>query len=156
MNQLPSSGQCSYFTPRAGLCALGVRLQADHFLEPIERSVHICQKRVRHWPMDKLKDCFIGLLSDISSLYQTDKVVRADVAVQLAFGRTQCAQQSTIPDTLHACQAENVSQLRTCLTEMFRQYSQTYRHDYSGQLLILDLDLSSERTSKHAQEATRG
>ena len=156
MSQQSSSGQCAYFTPRVGLCALEAKLHAERFWEPIERSVRICQKRVKHQPIDKLKDCFIGLLSGISALYQTDKVVRADVAVQLAFGRTRCAQQSTIHDTLRACQPENVAQLRTSLTEIFRQYSRACGHDFSQQLLLLDLDLSSERTSKHAQQATKG
>jgi len=156
VNQTISPVRRTYFTPRVGLCALGAKLQAEHFFEPIERQVHIPQKVIKHRPMDKLKDGFIGLLGGISGLYQTDKVVRADLAVQLAFGRAQCAQQSTIHDTLQSCQPDNVNQLRAALTELFRQRSQACRHDFSQQMLILDLDLSGERTSKRAEQATKG
>jgi len=147
--------QC-YYTPRAGLCALGAKLQALRFFEPIECQVHIRQKEVKHRPTDKLKDGFVGLLSGISGLYLTDKVVRADPALQWAFGRTASAQQATIHDTLQACQPDNVAQLRTACCEIFRQYSRAFRHDFNHHLLILDLDLSGERTSKRAEQATQG
>jgi hypothetical protein len=145
-----------YYTPRAGLCALGAQLQALRFFEPLERQVQVHQKVVKHRPIDKLKDGFIGVLGGISGLYLTDKVVRADPALQLAFGRTGCAQQATIHDTLQACQPDNVAQLRRAFNELFRQHSQTCRHDFNQQVLILDLDLSGERTSKRAEQARKG
>ncbi len=145
-----------YYTPRAGLCVLGAKLQALRFFEPFERQVQVRQKVVKHRPIDKLKDAFIGMLSGISGLYLTDKVVRADPALQLAFGRTECAQQATIHGTLQACQPDNVAQLRMAVTEIFRQHSRTCRHDFNQQVLILDLDLSGERTSKRAEQASKG
>ena len=156
MSQPIPPHQRTYFSPRAGLCALGAKLQADGFFEPIERQVRIHQKAVAHQPCDKLKDAFIGALSGISGLYLTDKIVRADTALQLAFGRTGCAQQATIQHTLIACQPENVTQLRAASKELFHRYSQVCRHDLDKQMLLLDLDLSGERTSKHAQQATKG
>ena len=145
-----------YYTPRAGLCALGAKLQALRFFEPLERQVQVRQKVVKHCPIDKVKDGFIGMLSGISGLYLTDKVVRADPALQLAFGQRACAQQATIHDTLQACQPDNVAQLRMAFNELFRQHSQTCRHDFNHQVLILDLDLSGERTSKQAERASKG
>ena len=156
MSQSTPLDQGTYFTPRAGLCALGAKLQIDCFFEPIACRVQIEQKVVRHHPLDKLKTAFMGMLSGIGGLYQTDKVVRADVPLQLAFGLSQCAQQATIQDTLQACQSDTVAQLRAALTDVFRQHSQACRHDFSQRVLILDLDLSGERTSKHAQYATKG
>lgn len=151
-----SHGLRRYYTPRAGLCALGGKLQALRFFEPIERQVKIQQKSVKHHPIDKLKDGFIGMLAGISGLYLTDKVVRADPALQLAFGRTACAQQATVHDTLQACRPDNVAQLRMAFIEVFRQHSRICRHDFDQQLLILDLDLSGERTSQRAEQATKG
>jgi hypothetical protein len=145
-----------YYTPRAGLCALGAKLQALRFFESLERQVQVRQKVVKHRPIAKLKDAFIGMLSGISGLYLTDKVVRADPALQLAFGRAECAQQATIHGTLQACQPDNVAQLQMAFTEIFRQYSRTCRHDFKQQVLILDLDLSGERTSKRAERASKG
>jgi len=145
-----------YYTPRAGLCALGAKLQALDFFEPLERRMQVHQKMVKHRPTNKLKDGFIGMLGGISGLYLTDKVVRADPALQLAFGRTECAQQATIHDTLQTCQPGNVAQLRMVLTEIFRQHSRAFHHDFDQQMLILDLDLSGERTSKWAEQASKG
>jgi len=127
-----------------------------HFFEPIERQVQIRQKVVKYQPTDKLKDGFIGMLGGISGLYLSDKIVRADPALQLAFGRAGCAQHATIHDTLQACQPDNVIQLRAAFTELFRQHSCACRHDFNQQVLILDLDLSGERTSKRAELATKG
>lgn len=124
--------------------------------EPIERQVQIQQKVINHQPTAKLKDAFMGMLTGISGLYLTDKMVRADRAVQLAFGRVGCAQQATIHDTLHACRAENVTQLRTALTEIFQRHSRSCHHSFAQQVLLIDLDLSGERTSRHAEQATKG
>jgi hypothetical protein len=146
----------SYYTPRAGLCALGAKLQAMHFFDPVEHLVHIRQKTICHQPTAKLKDGFIGMLSGITGLYLIDKVVRADPALQLAFGRSKCAQQATIHDTFQACQPNNVAQLRTAITMIFQQHSRTYGHLWPHPLLVMDMDLSGERTSKRAEQATKG
>lgn len=156
MSQPIQLDQWTYFTPRAGLCALGAKLQAECFFKPIERQVCMHQKEVTHPPFEKLKAAFIGMLSGISGLYLVDKVVRADTALQLAFGLAACAQQATIQNTLQACQPDNVLQQRTAMTELFRQYSRACRHDFSQSVLILDLDLSGERTSQQAQQASKG
>jgi hypothetical protein len=127
-----------------------------NFFDPIEQVVDIHQKTIWHQPTAKLKDGFIGMLSGITGLYLIDKVVRADPALQLAFGRFQCAHQATIHDTFQACQPANVSQLRTAVTTIFQQHSQTCSQPWSEALLVLDLDLSGERTSKQAEQATKG
>lgn len=151
-----ASSPISYYTPRAGLCALGAKLQAMHFFDPVEQVVHIRQKTIWYQPTAKLKDGFIGMLSGITGLYLIDKVVRADPALQLAFGRSTCAQQATIHDTLQACQPDNVIQLRTAIATIFQQHSQTCRHPCPLTLLVIDMDLSGERTSKRAEQATKG
>lgn len=151
-----ASSPLSYYTPRAGLCALGARLQAMHFFEPVEHSVHICQKTIWHQPTDKLKDGFIGMVSGITGLYLIDRVVRADPALQLAFGRSDCAQQATIHDTLQACQPDNVAQLRAAMTTIFQRHSRACRHPGTTAMLVIDVDLSGERTSKRAEQATKG
>jgi hypothetical protein len=127
-----------------------------HFFDPIEHLVHIHQKTIWHQPTAKLKDAFMGMLSGITGLYLIDKVVRADPALQLAFGRSKCAQQASIHDTFQACQAANVSQLRTAVTTIFQQHSRTCAHPWSPALLVMDMDLSGERTSKQAEQATKG
>ena len=146
----------SYYTPRAGLCALGAKLQAMHFFDPIEQLVDIRQKTLLHQPIDKLKDGFIGMVSGITGLYLVDRVVRADPALQLAFGRSSCAHQATIHDTLPACQPDNVAQLRRSVTTIFQRHSQACCHPWGQAMLVLDMDLSGERTSKRAEQASKG
>jgi hypothetical protein len=143
-------------TPRAGLCALGVSLQAKHFFAPLEARMHIDQKELVYPPIDKLKVCFIGLLGGISGLYLINKVVRADPALRRCWGCSACAEQSTIHRTLVACTPDTVTQLRIACTDVFQQYGQACRHDFQHGLLILDLDLQGQRTSKHAEQATKG
>lgn len=156
MSQTGFQSLCIHQTSRAGLCALGAKLQAVQFFAPIEAHVYIQQQERKHQPTDKLKDCFIGLLGGISGLYLTDKVVRADPALQRSFGRSACAEQSSIQRTLLACSPDNVTQLRTACQELFQQHSMACRHDFNQGVLILDLDLQGQRTSKHAEQAAKG
>ncbi len=96
------------FTARAGLAALGLRLQRQGIWNVIHEYLQIKQKVRHHQPLDKLLDCFINILAGGAGLIEINRLVRADVAVQRAFGRQTCAEQSTISDTLNACTAENV------------------------------------------------
>ncbi|MFN8482685.1 MAG: transposase [Anaerolineae bacterium] len=146
----------TYYTPRAGLCALGALLTRRGFFDPLARQVHIPQKVRQHTPLDKLTDAFIGILSGVSGLYLVDKTVRPDVALQRAFGRQSCAEQATIHDTLYAAEAENVLQLRAAWRDLFRQYSRASQHDYQQTPLVIDLDLSGERTGRRAAQASTG
>jgi hypothetical protein len=153
----PRAQACQhYYTPRAGLCALGALLVARDYFEPLARQVHIAQKVRQYTPLDKLRDAFIAMLSGVSGLYLIDTVVRPDPALQRAFGRNGCAEQATIHDTLYAAQADNVLQLRAVWREMFRRYSHTSQHDYTRLPLVIDLDLSGERTGRRAAQATTG
>lgn len=156
MSQIELQPAYTYQTSRAGLCALGVKLQIMQFFAPIEQQVQIKQKKRGYRPADKLKDYFMGLLSGISGLYLTDKVVRADPAVYRSLGCLACAEQSAIHRTLQASTTANVSQLRTACRTLFQQHSLTCRHDFNRTVLILDLDLQGQRTSRHAEQATKG
>jgi hypothetical protein len=77
----------------------------------LREQVHIAQKTVRYRPVEKLLDVLGGLLCGAKTIAQNNVTIRTDRAVQRAFGRTGCAEQSTIARTLRACTAENVIQL---------------------------------------------
>ena len=103
------------FTRQASLVLIG-----QHFLEKgiwsvIEQQVNIKQKVRRHTPHEKLLDTFIAILSGSHGLVEVNTRVRPDRAVQLAFGRKCCAEQSTISNTFDAFQVENVQQMRHAL-----------------------------------------
>jgi len=55
-------------------------------------------------------DAMIEALCGAKTIAQNNVTIRTDRAVQRAFGRTGCAEQSTIARTLRACTADNVTQ----------------------------------------------
>ena len=67
------------------------------------------QKTVRYRPIDKVLDALGGILCGAKTIAQSNVTIRTDPAVQRAFGRTGCADQSTIARTLRACTPENVA-----------------------------------------------
>lgn len=144
------------FTARAGLAALGLRMQRQGIWNVIQQQLHIKQKVRQHQPLDKLLDCFINLLAGGAGLIDINRLVRPDVAVQRAFGRQTCAEQSTISDTLNACTAENVQQLRTALQLILQQHGQSYRHDYEAAWQVLDIDTTGLPAGRLGEGVTKG
>src|SRR5262245_19470416 len=141
MTQFTSSELTQHFSPAASLAALGVHLRQLDLFGPIRDTLKIGQKTVKYTPFDKLKDAFISILAGAHGLCEINTRLRADPALQTAFGRTACADQSVVQDTLNACTTEQVSQLDQALITIYRQHSQGYRHDYQAAWQILDADL---------------
>ena len=82
--------------------------------------------------------------------------LRADLALQVAFGRSACAEQSVVQQTLDACTDENVIQMQQAIDEIFRQHSHAYGHAYQGSYHILDVDMSGMPCGPKAAMATKG
>lgn len=144
------------FTPRASLVALGMRLQRMGVWSVIAEHVHIKQKTLRHQPLDKLLDGFINILAGGVGVVEINTRVRPDRAVQRAFGRTTCAEQSTVSDTLNACTAENVVQMRTALLHLFRRHSRSYAHDYVRDWQVLDADITGMPAGRQGEGVSKG
>jgi|SRR5579884_3767827 len=143
-------------TAYASLAALGVKLRHVDLFAPIRQGVHIPQKTVRYAPTDKLYDAFIALLAGAQGLVEINHRLRADPALQAAFGRRACAEQSVVQDTLDACTEETVGQLQQAVDTIYRQHSQGYRHDYDKEWQVLDVDMSGMPCGKKAALATAG
>jgi len=143
-------------TPRASLAALGLKLQHIDLFGPIRQQVHIKQKTVRYSPTDKLFDAFISLLAGAHGLVEVNTRLRSDPSLQRAFGRTGCAEQSVIQQTLDACDATTVTQMDAALTTIFRQHSRAARHDYAKACLLLDVDMTGLPSGPKAAFATTG
>src|SRR3712207_598753 len=99
-------------TSHASLAALGVKLRRLDLFGPIRDGVRIPQKAVRYTPTDKLYDAFIALLAGAHGLVEINHRLRAEPALQAAFGRPACAEQSVVQDTLDACTAATVTELQ--------------------------------------------
>jgi hypothetical protein len=138
------------------LAALGLYLHQINFLAPLRNQVTISQKTVVHTPLDKLTDAFITILAGAHGVVEVNTLLRSDRALQQAFGRQSCAEQSTIQDTLNACTSATVQQLLGALTLIYRQHAQGYRHNYQRRLQLLDIDLSGLPCGPKAALATKG
>lgn len=151
-----STTQAVMFTPCACLAALGYQLQQIKLFEPVREQVRIAQKTISHTPCDKLYDAFITILAGAHGLVEVNTRLRSDIALQQAFGRLACADQSTIQDTLNACTSENVTQMTAALTAIYRAHGQAYRHHYQDRRQLLDVDLSGMPCGPKAALATKG
>jgi hypothetical protein len=131
-----------HFTPHATLAALGAKLVALGFFDPVEQHVRIAQKTVKDTPTQKLYDAFICLLAGAHGLVAINTRLRSDPALQRAFGRHRSAEQSVVQDTLDACMPDNVAQMRLAFESILARHSLSYHHDYRRQLQVLDVDLT--------------
>jgi hypothetical protein len=144
------------FSARAGLVALGVKFRHMKIWDMIAESVTIKQKVRQHTPLNKLLDCFINILAGGAGVVEINTRVRPDIAVQRAFGRSTCAEQSTISDTLNACTPDNVVQMRSALKSIMRAQSQSYHHDYQTGGLVLDVDVTGLVAGRQGEGVTKG
>lgn len=144
------------FTSSASLAALGVKIRQLDLLAPIRKLVHIPQKTVKDTPFEKVSDAFTSILAGATGIVEVNTRLRSDRALQLAFGRNRCAEQSVIQQTLSACSANTVHQMEQAMDEIYRCHSQGYWHNYQQEYHILDVDLTGLPCGKKAALATKG
>src|SRR3954470_4454961 len=128
-----------YDSAHASLCVLGGYLRAREFFRPLEDGVHLKQKVHRYTPAQKLEMLFVALLAGAKAVYHTGTTLRVDAALQAAFGLPGCADQSVLADTLNAATEADVVALRQIVEASFLQYSQARQHDFTREVLVLDL-----------------
>jgi hypothetical protein len=63
-------------------------------------KLRIDQKTVQHSPLEKLEDALIAILAGAHGLSEINTRLRSDPALQRAFGRRACADQSVVQATL--------------------------------------------------------
>src|ERR671935_1968012 len=131
-----------FHSGRASLCARGEYLRRLQFFAPLREQVKIPQQTVKHRPVDKLLDALMGMRCGAKTIAQSNLTVRVDAALQRAFGRQGCAEQSTIARTLHACTAETVTQLEGLSWYYLKRYGQTPHHRFAQQRLWVDIDVT--------------
>src|SRR5215510_4714760 len=129
-------------TSRASLCALGEYLKRHCFFAPLREQVQLPQKSVRYRPIEKVLDALLGILCGAKTISQSNSTIRLDPAVQRAFGRTGCAEQSTIARTLQASMAETVDRFERVSWYYLKRYGQTPHHRFAEHLLWVDVDVT--------------
>jgi hypothetical protein len=144
------------YTSILPLTAIGVKTRKMKLFEPLEREVKIRQKTIKHRPVDKLRDGYIAILAGAAGMVEVNKRVRSERAVQVAFGRQGCAEQSVVQDTLDACTEQNVVEMHRAMEQIFRRHSQSYRHDYQQEWQVLEVDMSGRPCGRKAALASKG
>src|SRR6266568_1536804 len=76
-----------HFSPCASLAAIGVTLRQRDVFGPVRKLVRIEQKTVKHTPLDKRDLALIAMLAGAHGLVEINTRLRADAALQEAFGR---------------------------------------------------------------------
>jgi len=156
MDKSSTTHGTQHFSACASLVGIGVLLRQRDVFAPIRARVHIAQKTVRHAPLDKLYDGFIAILTGAHGLVEINTRLRSDPALQAAMGRTGCAEQSVVQQTLDACTEETVAQMEEALDEIYRQHGAGYRHAYAQQWQLRDADISGAPCGPKAACATKG
>jgi hypothetical protein len=149
-------GNYSRFSPRASLVAVGCWMREGKVWEDVGAHVHIKQKVIRHTPLDKLKDTLIDIATGGHGLVEVNTRVRPDKSLQQAFGRSRCADQSTVSDTLNACQERDVEGMRVAQCEILRRHSSAYQHNYDKAYQLLDVDLTGMPAGRQGEGSTKG
>jgi hypothetical protein len=142
-------------TGRASLCALGEYLRRRCFFAPLREQVTVPQKTVWYRPIDKVLDALVGILCGAKTIAQSNITIRVDPAVQRAFGRTGCADQSTIARTLRACTPENVAQLEQVSWYYLKRYGATSHHRFHERRLWVDVDITPMPIGAKAEGSER-
>ena len=146
----------AYFSAIRPWPALAARCESSRCSSRLSKRSRLPKRRSSTVPAEKLLDAFIALLAGAQGLVEVNKRLKADLGLQRAFGRTGCAEQSVVQDTLDACTAENVNQMHRAMERIFRCHSQTYRHDYQLDWQVLDADMTGRPCGKKAKFASKG
>jgi hypothetical protein len=145
-----------HYSPRAVLVAIGTKVRALKLLQPIEELVRIRQKTVKYSPAQKLMDGLITILAGAHGFCEINTRLRNDPALQRAFGRRGCAEQSVVQETLDACSATNVKQMEQATREIFHTHSLAYRHNYKQRWQVLDVDMTGLPCGAKSVKADKG
>ena len=146
----------SYYTNKASLTALGKKISKMEILSKLEKGVKIHQKAIKYKPSEKLMDTLIGILSGCKGIVEINKKVRTDKALQCAFGREGCAEQSVVSRTLNASTEANIIEMEQVLKEIYRSHSRANNHSYKKTLQLIDVDMTGMPCGKKAAFATKG
>ena len=65
-----------------------------------------------HSPTHKLQDALLAILCGAEAVSQINTILRAEPALQKAWGRKSCADQSSVQQTLSACTSQNIEEMQ--------------------------------------------
>lgn len=156
MKNTQSTNTARLYSPRATLCAIGIKLRSIKFFDTLAEHIRIQQKTIQHTPIEKLTDAFIAILAGAHGLCEINTRVRTDNALQRAFGRKSCAEQSVVQETLDACTSQNVAEMKRAFKALLQKHGRAYRHPYQERLQLLDVDVTGLPCGRLSEKASKG
>jgi hypothetical protein len=72
MKKSHATSAARLYTPRATLCALGVKVRSLKLFDAIAERVRVRQKTIKHTPLEKLQDAFIAILAGAHGLVEVN------------------------------------------------------------------------------------
>jgi len=138
------------------LAVLGYCLTRTNFLAPVWAAMSVMMKAYEHTPVQKLQDMLVSIMAGNTAVSQINTRLRPDLTLAAAWQRERFADQSQIALVLNRLRPEHIQQLRQGSQQLFRQHSQTLQHDYQTHWLLLDLDLTGLKASRHAEGSRKG
>jgi hypothetical protein len=138
------------------LAVLGYCLTRTGFLEQVWGEIEWPMKTIRHRPTEKLQDMLVSILAGNETVYQINTRLRPDLTLAAAWNRELFAEQSSVANTLDALGGQQTAQLRVGSQRLFRQHSQTMRHDFEKQWLMVDIDPTGLLASRKAEGSRKG
>ena len=124
MKNKQATNTARFYSPRATLCAIGIKLRSLKCFDTVAEHLRIKQKTIQHTPIEKLTDAFIAILAGAHGLCEINTRVRTDAALQRAFGRKGCAEQSVVQETLDACTSQNIGEMKRAFKALLQKHSQ--------------------------------
>jgi len=134
-------------------------IESKGIFQEIHNHVVIDEKTVDYRPTDKLVLVTLSMLSGNQTISEVNWKLRVDRPLLLAFGYTQCPDQSTLHNTLNAATQESVEQLSSVATSLFTHHNllaRQFQHGFEPEQITIDFDLSAQPSSKRAQKAAKG
>lgn len=142
-------------TCHAPLCVVSYALRGGKTLDGLLGSELISMQSRKHGVGEKLIDAFLVIVAGLPSLYLLNQHLRPDRMLAASWGREQLAEQSSVSRVLDAFDPAGLGRLRQLAWGFWQAHSQLPAHDWR-QPLVLDLDLTPLRASRHAEGSTKG
>lgn len=141
-------------TQYAPLAALFVRYQQEQTLQPLE-NVQMLGKVRDFSSLDKLTQLFVSILAGCDTLSEVNPRLGSEMALAEVWGWTRFAEQSNLSRLLDQLTLKQLANLRAATTQIWRNHSQTMKHDWRG-YLWLDYDLSGLPCGVRAEASQKG
>lgn len=141
-------------TQYAPLVALSIHYQQHQLLKALEQvSSHTKERDYRL--ADKLIQILLSILAECETLSEVNPKLGAEKGLAVVWGWERIADQSTLSRTLDQLSLEQIDELHQAITQIWRSFSRTCRHNWHG-YLCLEYDLSGLPCSARAEASQKG